>query len=43
MVMGAIFAEVNIEKLVLWADAQDRVIDHPLLRNPYVEDDDIAA
>ena len=43
VVLTALFAEVNIRKLEKWAAEGNRVIDHPILNNPYEQQDDQQA
>ena len=43
VVLTALFAEVNIRKLEKWAEETNRVIDHPILTNPYTHDNQQAA
>ena len=43
VVLTALFAEVNIRKLEKWAAEGNRVIDHPILNNPYAQQDQQAA
>ena len=43
VVLTALFAEVNIRKLEKWAAEGNRVIDHPILNNPYEQQNDQQA
>ena len=43
MVLTALFAEVNIRKLEKWAAEGNRVIDHPILNNPYEQQNNQQA
>lgn len=43
VILTALFAEVNIRKLEKWAAEGNRVIDHPILNNPYEQQDQQAA
>lgn len=43
VVLAALFAHVNARKLELWAENQDRDIDHPILKNPYLTQEQAVA
>jgi hypothetical protein len=43
VVLTTLFAEINVQKLQLWAQNQEQAITHPTLENPYMDEEKNVA